>query len=180
MRCPGRDIQRRVLQCPVRRCRGRRCRPAYRGQFGVPREEETPRSRLKAAAWCLPLKRQGSSVSLLTRSESRVYPRTGDDPLPSVADQWWVRITFSFENSLDVGPRDARLKAAARHVPLKRQGSSVSLLTRAESRVYPRTGDDPLPAVADQWWVRITFSFENSLDVGPRDARLKPRLGMYR
>src|SRR5207247_1864460 len=90
-----------------------------------------------AAARHVPLRRQSLDVSLLTTAESRVHPRTGETT--RLISHGWVRIVPPFAHARDVAAPRARLKPRLGTLPLKRQ-SGVSLLTRAESRVYPRTG----------------------------------------
>src|SRR5207249_6997015 len=72
-------------------------------------------------------------------------PADEDDAGHTFGAQWVGRIVFhfrspQFDNPTEVAAPRFAAEAAARRVPLKRQ-SAVSLLTRAESRVHPRTGD---------------------------------------
>src|SRR5207247_8943258 len=69
-------------------------------------------------------------VSLLTTAESRVHPGTRETT--RLISHWWVRIVTPFAHARD---------SAAPRSRLNRQNLDVTLLTRAESRVYPRTGD---------------------------------------
>ena len=85
-------------------------------------DRAAPRSRLK---------RQSLDVSLLTTAESRVHPRTRETT--RLISHGWVRIVTPFAHARD---------SAAPRSRLKRQSLDVSLLTRAESRVYPRSRGD--------------------------------------
>jgi len=54
----------------------------------------------------------------------------------------------------------------------------VSLLTRAEPRVHPRTWETT--RLLSHGWVRIVAPYAHARDVSAPRARLKPRLGTYR
>jgi len=67
---------------------------------------------------------------------------------------------------------------AAPRSRLKRQSLHVSLLTRAESRVHPRTRETT--RLISHGWVRIVTPFAHARYSAAPRSRLKPRLGTYR
>src|SRR5207249_11770349 len=105
------------------------------------------------------------------------FPTRRSSDLGRPACRWQVRRLFGAREGSDfraaartrphpqAATRPGAREAGAAVGALKRQ-NGVSLLTRAESRVYPRTG--------------IGRCLENSKEVTAPRSRLKPRLGAYR
>ena len=136
-------------------------------------DRAAPRSRLKP--------RLGPAAEAAQRRQFTDTCRVASLPADSgddATDQPWVGPN---RDPLCACPRQRRAsfaaEGAARPVPLKRQ-SGVSLLTRAESRVYPRTRETT--RLISHGWVGIVTPFAHARDGAAPRARLKPRLGAYR
>src|SRR5436190_1322587 len=111
-------------------------------------------------------------VSLLTTAEARDHPRAGETT--GLISHGWVRIVTPFAHAGDETEPGSELTAAAEYRPLQFQ-TGVSLLTRAESRVHPRTRETT--RLISHGWVRIVTPLARKSVVEGNSAHLNARRG---